>query len=403
LRVVAEVWLDRLNAREIKRHGEAVPGPYRATVSPEDYAKSVAYSLAKLRYGQARTIAEAAVLAVLLPGLLAALFSALAGALGGGVWGQALAFVLTLTVVGLPSLPWDWWATFRLEERFGFNRSTQALWWRDRAVGLGLTLALGVPLVALLLWFAQALPQTWWLWGLLALLAVQVLMLALYPRLILPLFNQLSPLPEGELRERLVALGERAGFTVTQLQVIDGSKRSGHSNALFTGFGRFRRAILYDTLLEQLETAELEAVLAHEIGHSKCGHLPRMLALSAVSSLLLFGGLGWLAAHPAWLAPFGFPPELGVPGVLLLAAVVGDSVTFWFSPLANGRLRRFEYEADAFAKQMLGDDPKPLVSGLRRLHQKNLSNLTPHPWYARFHYSHPTLLERERALQGEAG
>ncbi|MGF1451117.1 MAG: M48 family metallopeptidase [Opitutales bacterium] len=400
LRTVAELWLDRLNLRELKRHENAVPEAYRATVSEEEYAKSVDYSKAKLTYGGWRTIWDVLVLAVLLAGVLAALYHAFTGWLGEGLWSRALAVVLTLFVASLPGWPWDWWATFKLEGKYGFNRTTAALWLRDRAVSFLLTLAIGVPLVALLLWFAEALPTTWWLWGFLALLVFQVIMLALYPKLILPLFNKLTPLPEGELRERLVALGERAGFTMTQLQVIDGSKRSTHSNALFTGFGRFRKAILYDTLIEQMKTPELEAVLAHEIGHSKCRHLPKMLAVSAISSLVMFGALGLLAANPELLTPFGFAPGDGVAAVLLFAALAGDVFTFWFSPLTNSRLRKYEYEADAFAKQMLDDDPMPLVSGLRRIHQKNLANLTPHPWYARFHYSHPTLIERERALLG---
>lgn len=398
LRTAAELWLDALNRREIERHSGAVPEAYRETISDEEYAKSVAYSKAKLSYGAARTVWNALVLVVLLLGLLAWVYHGLMGLLGTGLWSRAFAVVLSVWLISLLGWPWDLWAIFKLEGRFGFNKMTPALWLRDQTLGLALTLLLGTPLVALLLWFAEGSPTSWWVWGFAATFSFQILMLALYPRLILPLFNRLTPLPEGELRERLVKLGERAGFTMTQLQVMDGSKRSTHSNALFSGFGRFRRAILYDTLIEQMEAPELEAVLAHEIGHSKCNHLPKMLGVSAVFLLIVFGALGLLAAQPELLTPFGFTSADGVAAVLLWAAVAGEVFTFWLSPLTNGRMRTYEYEADAYAKSMLNGDPWPLVRGLRRVHQKNLSNLTPHPWYARFHYSHPTLIERERAL-----
>ena len=237
---------------------------------------------------------------------------------------------------------------------------------------------------------------TWWLWGFGLLYGFQLLMLVLYPKLILPLFNKLTPLPAGELRARLLALGERTGFRAQTIEVMDGSKRSGHSNAFFTGFGRFRRIVLFDTLIAQLTPDELEAVLAHEIGHYRRGHIPKMLAVSAVTMLAGFAVVAWLAASPWFNLAFGFPPGELAPAFLLFGLLSG-SVMFWFTPLMNLFSRKHEYEADAFAREAVGG-PGPLLGALRKLAQKNLSNLTPHRWFSAFYYSHPTLVEREAAL-----
>ena len=221
-------------------------------------------------------------------------------------------------------------------------------------------------------------------------------MLILYLKLILPLFNKLSPLPEGELRTRLLALGDRTGFRAQAIEVIDGSKRSGHSNAYFTGFGRFRRIVLFDTLIAQLTPEELEAVLAHEIGHYRRGHIPKMIALSAVMMFGGFAAIAWLARSEWFNRSFGFPGGELAPSFLLFGLLAG-AVTFWFTPLGNLLSRKYEYEADAFAREAVGG-PGAMVGALRKLAQKNLTNLTPHRWFSGFYYSHPTLVEREAAL-----
>jgi STE24 endopeptidase len=199
------------------------------------------------------------------------------------------------------------------------------------------------------------------------------------------------------LRTRLLALGDRTGFRARAIQVMDGSKRSAHSNAFFTGFGRFRRIVLFDTLVAQLTAVELEAVLAHEIGHYRKGHIPKMLAVSAAMQLGGFALIAWLARSPWFNTAFGFPPGELAPAFLLFSLLSGF-VMFWFSPLANYFSRRHEYEADAFARDAM-KDAAPIIAALRKLAQKNLSNLTPHPWFSAFYYSHPTLVERERAVQ----
>jgi STE24 endopeptidase len=398
-KLAAELWLDGLNRRNVQANAGAVPEGLREMVDEPTYKKAVEYTLAKNSFGQAETLYEAAwMLGWLGLGLLPLLYGAVAGGLGSSLWGQAATLCAVGLVMSVPGLPWEWWGQFHLEERFGFNRSTPKLWVTDKLKGLALGLALGYPLLCLILWFFQWQPRWWWLWAWAALLVFQLVMMVLAPRVILPLFNKLTPLPEGELRARLMELAQRTGFKCETIEVMDGSKRSAHSNAFFTGFGRFRRIVLFDTLIEQMTTRELEAVLAHEIGHYRCGHVPKMLVVSALMSLAGFGALGWLAGQEWFYAGFRFAPTWGMPAALLLFSMVAGLVTFWLQPLGNYWSRRHEYEADAFARNALGE-VAPMVTALRKLHEKNLSNLTPHPLFSFFHYSHPTLLEREAALR----
>ncbi|MGZ8939893.1 MAG: M48 family metallopeptidase, partial [Limisphaerales bacterium] len=240
----------------------------------------------------------------------------------------------------------------------------------------------------------------WWLWAWASVLGFQLLMVLLAPILIMPLFNKFTPLPEGPLRDRLLRLGERTGFQSKTIQVMDGSKRSRHSNAFFTGVGNFRKIVLFDTLISQLAEVELEAVLAHEIGHYKKKHIPKMLIGSALGLLVAFFTIAQLAKQPWFYRAFGFEPGSIVPALLLFSLLSGV-VTFWFTPLFNLLSRKFEYEADAYAAGIMSA-PEPLISALRKLNEKNLSNLTPHPLYSGFYYSHPTLLEREQALRALA-
>ncbi len=397
-KTAVECVLEYMNACHVRARGDALPSELAGVVDGETYEKSVRYTLATSRFDTASGIYGAVVLAlVLFTGFLPWLFHTLSGSVGAtGSWGYALVILAALWVTSLPGLPWDWWHQFVLEARYGFNKSTQGLWWVDQFKGLLVGLIIGWPLLTLILWIAHSLPL-WWLWAWLALTVFQLLMLVLYPRLILPLFNKLSPLPEGELRDALMALSDQTGFHASTIQVIDGSKRSGHSNAFFTGFGRFRRIVLYDTLINQLSVDELRAVLAHEIGHYRKGHVPRMIAVSSLMSLAAFGVIAYLAQAPWFLESFGFTVADGLYAALPIFVLGAGIITFWLTPLTNIWSRRNEYQADAFAKAALGS-PDALVAGLRKLHTANLSNLTPHPLYSFFHYSHPTLVERTEAL-----
>lgn len=397
LHLAGELILAELNRREVRRHAGAAPAAVAAIVDAPTYAKSVEYTQAKLRFGMVSQVFDTALLAaVVFGGLLPWLYARFAPLAPTGTWDDALFIGAALVLLSIPSQPFDWWSTFRLEARFGFNKSTLQLWLGDKLKGVLLAAVIGFPLLWALLSLVLWVGRWWWLWGFALIFAFQLLMMVLYPKLILPLFNKLTPLPDGELRTRLLALADRTGFKAQTIEVIDGSKRSGHSNAYFTGFGRFRRIVLFDTLISQLTPEELEAVLAHEIGHYRRGHIPRMLAISAIIQLGALAAIAALAAS-GWFNPaFGFPAGEIAPAFLLFGLLSGAAM-FWLTPLANLFSRKHEYEADAFAREAMGG-PAPLVAALRKLAQKNLSNLTPHPWYSGFHYSHPTLVERERAL-----
>ena len=397
-KTVAEIWLDLLNRHRVRQEAGHVPDAYREYIDQEAYDKSVDYTLAKNRLGIMETVYDALILALILfSGILPLLWDLSTSLLGSGTWGQAAALFLIFGVLSLPGLPFEWYHQFRLEERFGFNKSTLKLWVTDKVKGLVIGAVIGIPLLAFLVWLVGT-TQFWWLWGFVSFLLFQLMMVVIYPMFIMPLFNKFEELPEGDLRQRLMDLGDATGFRAKTILVMDGSRRSAHSNAFFTGFGRFRRIVLYDTLIEQMQERQLASVLAHEIGHYKLGHIPRMLLLSSVFLFLSFLALGWLQQSPWFVEAFGFSATGTIGPVVLLFGLLSGLVTFWTSPLTNALSRKHEYEADAFARSAMEDDPMPIIQALRVLSEKNLSNLTPHPVYSAFHYSHPTLLEREGAL-----
>lgn len=399
LRLTAQLALEALNRAESRRHAAQRPSAVAEVMDEPTYAKSVDYTQAKSRFASVEFVYDVVILlALLFSGMLPWLWLRFDGLAPGAAWSGALFLIITMILLGLPGLPLAWWSQFRLEARFGFNKSTLGLWITDQVKSTLLGLAIGFPLAWGLLALVGWVGPWWWVWGFVLLFGFQLLMMVLYPKLILPLFNKLTPLPEGDTRAQLLALAERTGFQAKTIEVMDGSKRSGHSNAFFTGFGRFRRIVLFDTLITQLTQAELEAVLAHEIGHYKCGHIPKFLAVMAALQLGAFGVVAWLAHAPWFNSAFGLPAGALAP-TFLLFALLGGLVTFWFTFLGNRLSRKNEYEADAFAKKAM-NSAAPLVGALRKLSQKNLSNLTPHPLYSAVYYSHPTLVERERALQG---
>lgn len=400
LRWLAQMWLDYLNRREVLAHADTVPQAFREFIDDSTYDKSVSYTLAKNRFGVFEGIVDTLILVLILTtGILPMLWYGITDITGTGVWGQALALFGIGIVLSLPGIPLEWYEQFRLEERFGFNKSTLGLWITDKIKGFCIGFVLGVPVLAMILWLVSV-SDFWWLWGFLFFFVFQLVMLVVYPMFIMPLFNKFEELPEGDLRKQLMDLANRTGFKARTILVMDGSKRSGHSNAFFTGFGRFRRIVLFDTLMEQMSPKQLEAVLAHEIGHYKLGHIPKMLAVSAISLFISFALIGWLAESPWFVEAFGFEYTSGQLGpVLLLFGMLAGVFTFWLSPLTNRFSRKHEYEADSFALRSLENDPEPMIGALRELNAKNLSNLTPHPLYSAFYYSHPTLLEREGNLQ----
>jgi STE24 endopeptidase len=406
-RWAASVWLSQLNRRHVLAHAAEIPQALVGIVDEPTYARSVRYTLAGNRFSQlAETYTSLVLVAVLFSRVLPWAYELTLRRVGSTSWAMALFLFTAMLALGLSRLPLGWIAQFRLEERFGFNTSTQKTWWLDVVKRLLLAIALGYPLLVLILGIVGWFGASWWLWAWGAMMGFQLLMTVLAPVLILPLFNKLSPLPEGSLKERLTAMARKTRFVARSIQVMDGSRRSRHSNAFFTGFGRLRRIVLFDTLIAQMDERELEAVLAHEIGHSKRRHLPKMFVVSAAGALTGLWLAGWLAMQPVFVEAFGFSsPALtteftgpGVAPVLLLFGLLSGALTFWLSPLIHWISRRHEYQADAFATEVMGD-AQPMIGALRKLNEKNLSNLTPHPIYSGFHYSHPTPLEREAALR----
>lgn len=399
--LLARAVLASRQIRHVARHRDRVPAPFDASIPLDAHQKAADYTIARTRFGLLATAFEAAVLVgwTLLGGL-DALNQALLAALGPGL-GQQLALVGSFALIGgLIGLPLGWYATFRLEERFGFNNTSLRLWITDGIKGALLGAAVGLPLVALVLWLMGAAGPAWWLWAWGVWMGFNLLALVLYPTLIAPLFNKFEPLDDEALKARVNALMARCGFSAQGLFVMDGSKRSAHANAYFTGFGAAKRVVFFDTLLRQLNPDEIDAVLAHELGHFRRRHILKRIAMMFALSLLGFAALGWAASQAWFYSGLGVQPAMDAPNdalALLLFLLVVPLFTFFLSPLMAQLSRRHEFEADAFAMEKTrGAD---LASALLKLYKDNASTLTPDPLYARFYYSHPPASERLARLQ----
>ena len=403
LSLLVKLWLATRQMRHVAAHRHAVPAAFAGSVPLEAHQRAADYTLAKGRLGLATTaIGTATVVAWTLLGGLEALNTLLRDALlpGYGPMAYQLALLVAVSLIGgLIDLPAEWYATFRLEQRFGFNRTTQKLWWADQAKGVFVGAAIGLPLAALVLWIMAASGGLWWLWAWGALVGFNLLMLVLYPKVIAPLFNSFQPLADTDLAERVQALMKRCGFAAKGLFVMDGSRRSAHGNAYFTGLGAAKRVVFFDTLLNKLTPGEVEAVLAHELGHFKLHHLPKTMAGLFAGSLAALALLGWLAGQSGFYAGLGVQPNLGAPNdalALLLFMLVLPSFAFFVSPVMAQFSRRHEFQADAFACQHA--DGRDLARALLKLHADNASTLTPDPLYVRFYYSHPPASERLAVL-----
>jgi STE24 endopeptidase len=401
---VVKTWLAWRQMRHVATHRGRVPAAFAGTVSLDAHQKAADYTLARGRFGLvALAVGTAVLLGWTLLGGLDALNSWVRDAVQPR-WGD-MAYQLALlgavaTIGSLIDLPLDAWSTFRLEQRFGFNRTTWRLYVLDAVKGAAVGVALGLPIAALVLWIMGATGAWWWLWAWVAWVAFQLLMLVLYPTVIAPLFNRFSPLRDASLAERVAALMARCGFRAKGLFVMDGSKRSAHSNAYFTGLGAAKRVVFFDTLLTRLTPAEVEAVLAHELGHFKLKHVPKRIVGLFVASLLALALLGWLAQQQWFYVGLGVSPNLAAPNdavALLLLMFALPPFGFLVTPLASAWSRKHEFEADAFAcTHASGHD---LAQALVKLHEDNAGTLTPDPLYARFYYSHPPAAERLAALK----
>jgi STE24 endopeptidase len=402
-----KAWLALRQMRHVAAHRGAVPAAFEGTVPLEAHQKAADYTLARGRFGLlSMAFGTAVLLGWTLLGGLDALNEALRNAVQPRWGGMAYQLALLAAVAAIGSLlemPLDAWSTFRIEQRFGFNRMTWRLYLLDALKGAGLGALIGLPLAALVLWIMGAAGTWWWLWAWLAWTGFQLLMLLLYPTFIAPLFNKFSPLPDASLAERVSALMARCGFRAKGLFVMDGSRRSAHSNAYFTGLGAAKRVVFFDTLLTRLTPGEVEAVLAHELGHFKLKHVPKRMAGIFLASLAALALLGWLAQQQWFFTGLGVTPNLAAPNdalALLLLTFALPPFGFLFTPLAAALSRKHEFEADAYAcAQASGRD---LAHALVKLHEDNAGSLTPDPLYARFYYSHPPAAERLAALKMES-
>lgn len=403
LQLAIEFGLNELNLRQLSARvaQNAIPEAFRGKIAPEDYAKSIEYTATNGRFHRWSEIYGSTILlVVLLSGLLgvvdqwAGQWSSISAL---GRYGQGIIFCCAVAVIfTLTGLPAELYSIFGIEAKFGFNKTTFGLYFTDKLKGLVLSLVIGVPFLLVVLWLMDIMGRSWWLWAFAFMSVFQLLMIVIFPTFIAPWFNKFEPLKEGELRDGILALAEQVGFTTSGIYSMDGSKRSAHSNAYFTGIGKAKRIVLFDTLIEQMTTAQGLAVLAHEMGHYKMKHIRRMLL---VQTVFLFGGLYILSLivdYPPFFAAFGL--ALSNHGALVLFTLVSGPFTFYLAPLMNRLSRKHEYEADRFAALTLRDG-KPMEQALINLTIKNSSNLSPHPWYSAYHYSHPTAVERITAIR----
>jgi STE24 endopeptidase len=403
LSLATQFWLATRQMRHVAQHRAAVPAAFAHNVSLQAHQKAADYTLAKGRFGLwSMAFSATLVLGWTLLGGLDALNTVVRAAVMPAWGGMAYQLALLAAVAligGLIELPLEWFSTFRIEQAFGFNRMTLGLWLADQVKGSLVGALIGLPLAALVLWLMGVSGGLWWLWAWAALVGFNLLLLVVYPTVIAPLFNKFEPLADENLKARVQALMQRCGFAAKGLFVMDGSKRSAHANAYFTGLGAAKRVVFFDTLLQRLTPGEVEAVLAHELGHFKRKHVTKRMVGIFGMSLLGLALLGWLAAQSGFYAGLGVSPNMSAPNdalALLLFMMALPSFTFFISPLMAQVSRKHEFEADAYACAQA--DGRDLAAALLKLHEDNAATLTPDPVYVRFYYSHPPASERLAAL-----
>lgn len=391
LMVGLKLWLASRQIRHVRWHAATVPAQFSDRIPLEAHRKAADYTIAHARLEVAETLASAVILVTLtLVGGLQWIADLLRAELGSGLVFQLALIATVALLLGVLDLPFSWLKQFGIEQRFGFNRMTPRLWVVDLAKSVLVTAALGLPLAAAVIALMRGAGELWWVHVWLVWIGFNGLVLLLYPTLIAPLFNRFEPLRDASLSERIGSLLERTGFSSRGVFVMDGSRRSAHGNAYFTGLGRAKRIVFFDTLIERLQPAEIEATLAHELGHFKLRHIAKRLVFSFTLSLGFLALLGWLSGKAWFYEGLGVTPQLtgGNEGLaLVLFMLVLPVFTFVFAPLTSILSRKHEYEADAYAARhaSAGD----LISALVKLYQDNAATLTPDPLHSAFYDSHP--------------
>jgi STE24 endopeptidase len=392
-------WLTWLNSVHVRKHQHTVPAYFRDKISLDEYQKSIAYTREKARFGMIASWVEVPIFWGL---LLSGFYGTLDVVVRSPEFGPIVTGLLYLAAVSvvffLISLPFGLYSTFVIEQKYGFNRMTLKLWLVDLFKSILLSILIGGPILAAVLWFMDRhLHGLWWLYVWILLSLVQIFIAAIFPVFLLPLFNKLTLLEEGRLKQQILALAQKINFRLSGIYTMDGSKRSAHSNAFFAGLGKLRRIVLFDTLVTSLSESELLAVLAHEMGHNVKKHVRTGLLISSVVSLAGLYVLSLLVNKPWFYEAFQFAQPSSYAALLIFIETSG-AFTFFLSPLSSILSRKHEYEADRFAAEVM-ERREPMIQGLVKLTRDNLSNLTPHPWYSFFYYSHPTVMERIRALE----
>jgi STE24 endopeptidase len=408
LGLLTKFYLASRQIRHVARHRDEVPAAFAGIISLASHQKAADYTITKARFGLLELAFGAAVLVgwTLLGGI-DALNQAL-GNSGLAAYGSLVPQLVLLAAFGLISglldLPFTLYSTFRIEERFGFNKMSFRLWLADLVKSVLVGIVIGLPIVALILWIMGSTGAWWWLWAWGVWMGFNLLVLVLYPTVIAPLFNKFQPLEDESLKTRVTALMQRCGFAAKGLFVMDGSKRSAHANAYFTGFGASKRVVFFDTLLKQLSPAEVDAVLAHELGHFKHKHIIKRIVAMFAMSLAGFALLGWLSTQAWFYTGLGVRPNMTGSNdalALLLFLLVVPLFSFFISPLFAQLSRKHEFEADAYA--IAQTDGKDLQSALLKLYQDNASTLTPDPVFVKFYYSHPPASERLARMGAPTG
>ena len=395
-----QFWLARRQADYVANHRSAVPDAFKTKVPLEAHQKAADYTLAKIKLGNIDGALGIIILLLLtLGGGINSAFSywtsIASSPLIAGVAATATIFLI-MTVVEIPTSVYQ---TFVIEEKFGFNKSSINQFIKDQFLHLALGAAIGLPIFALILWVMDNVGSLWWLWAWGIIMGFSLLMSWLFPTLIAPLFNKFTPMEEGSLKDRIQGLLARCGFNSQGIFIMDGSKRSGHGNAYFTGLGNNKRIVFFDNLVNSLDDEELEAVLAHELGHFKCKHVIKMLIATSIMTLISFAILGWLINEPWFYSGLGVEQPSNA-AALLLFMLVSSSFTFFMQPISAYFQRQFEFEADDFAAN--NAKASKMISGLVKLYEENANTLTPDPLYSAFHYSHPPAAIRIAHLESKA-
>ena len=408
LGLLVRFYLASRQIRHIAQHRNAVPAAFASTISLASHQKAADYTVTKARFGLLEMAFGAAVLLgwTLLGGIdvLNQAISSSGLANYGSLVLQLALLTAFAAISGLLDLPFTLYSTFKIEERFGFNKMTFRLWLSDAAKGLLVGGLIGLPIVALILWLMGSAGSLWWLWAWATWMGFNLAILVLYPTVIAPMFNKFKPLDDETLKVRVTALMQRCGFAAKGLFVMDGSKRSAHANAYFTGFGAAKRVVFYDTLLRQLNPGEVDAVLAHELGHFKHKHIIKRIIGMFAMSLVGFALLGWLSSQVWFYTGLGVQPNVGGANdamALLLFILVVPLFSFFISPVFAQFSRKHEFEADAYAVSQT--DSRDLQSALLKLYQDNASTLTPDPLFVKFYYSHPPASERLARMNPSQG